>query len=100
MYLFVSLYCCSIRKAFMTALLQGVFYAVANVFDRGKGQASDQSPFLQTLLALKAGLQASALACEALYKDLQSATGMFSMLCVMKPACRPISHMHRCVVMC
>ncbi|BDA41598.1 probable fanconi anemia group D2 protein homolog [Coccomyxa sp. Obi] len=47
-------------------------YAVANLFDRGKGTASAQSPSLQALLALRSGLQASAIACEAFQREVQS----------------------------
>ena len=56
--------------------------AVANLFsvDRGKGPAVAQSPSLQTLLALKSGMQASAIVCDAFHREIQSISGIAPVL--------------------
>lgn len=73
--------------------LSGAVNSVANLFDRGKRQASNQSPFLQSLLAFKAGFQASPMACEAFFKELQSAKGRQTRsLLQTGPTCLACSH--------
>ena len=47
-----------------------------NVSEKGKGKTSEESPFLQALMALKAGLQASPAACEGFTKALLQLSGM------------------------
>ncbi len=62
-----------------------------NLFDRGKGLASAQSPSLQALLALKTGLQASAIACDAFHREIQSISGNNVIVaCIMYHLCQPV----------
>ena len=49
--------------------------AAVNIHDKGKSNAGGESPYLQALTALKAGLQASPAACDGFHKVLLHLSG-------------------------
>ena len=49
--------------------------AAVNIHDKGKCKAGGESPYLQALTALKAGLQASPAACDGFHKVLLHLSG-------------------------
>lgn len=46
-----------------------------SVHDKGKGKVGGESPYVQALMALKAGLQASPAACDGFHKVLLQLSG-------------------------
>ena len=59
----------------------GTRAAVNTCGTRGKNRAVEESPFLQALMALKAGLQASPAACEGFHKALLALSGRVLPIC-------------------
>ena len=68
-------------NTFLSTLLRGTLrHAAADPLARDKGMACAESPSLQTLQALKAGLQVSPLSCEAFLAEIHGADGAIWLL--------------------